>query len=82
MLIEERNEGNDDVLVLQSLVYSNCKKKVRNHNCECEEMEKTGVACPHLILANVASGITSYNDLISQRWVQPTKRNDMKKNEG
>ena len=42
--------------------------EVKNWKCECMEYEKTGVACPHLILLATHTPEKSCIDLISPRW--------------
>jgi hypothetical protein len=53
--------------VLQ-FVDSSTSYSIQNWNCSCNELEKTGVACPHLILAATTTRGKSYDELISRRW--------------
>ena len=36
--------------------------------CQCNEMEKTGIACAHLIVVALANSDKPYTELISERW--------------
>ena len=53
--------------VLQ-FVDSSTRYSIQNWNCSCKELEKTGVACPHLLLAATTIEGKSYDELMSPRW--------------
>lgn len=56
----------------ESIVVSKLGKqadfRIKNWKCSCQEMEKTGVACPHLIAAAIKDTQKSYVDLIKPEW--------------
>lgn len=55
---------------------------VKKLKCTCREFEKTGVACPHLIVATMECKMKDYKTLISGRWIKhPEKTKKHKANE-
>jgi hypothetical protein len=64
--------GNDErtgkPMFTVTFIESNSRYEIRNWNCTCNEIEKTGVACPHLLLAAFSTHDKSYGELISKRW--------------
>lgn len=52
--------------------------EMRNRQCGCQEYEKTGVACPHLILLAIKDKQRKYDDLISPKWIKYCQTNQEK----
>ena len=49
--------------------------EVKNWECDCMEFEKTGVACPHLILLAIHTPGKPYVELINPRWRKVIRMN-------
>ena len=66
-------QSTSKVEIVESKI-TGCQYKIGDE-CECKEYERTGVACPHMILLAIRSSKLP-KELISSRWClsQPTNK--------
>jgi hypothetical protein len=54
---------------------SSVNYNILDWNCSCNEVEKTGIPCPHLILCARSKHSKKYIELFNSRWIKEIPMN-------